>query len=372
MKLSEWKNIIFEIWNTIPNKNRNNKLKTIFNNLSNDVFLKREVCRGSNFATDIIEACVDYANSPTEKRCSYLLCLLEDYYLKNSETCNIERSIFSLYKNKDLMPMFVLSYGRYEKNSTLDFLEKLDSKEIFDNTLVFVNEDQEEKYKLNHPKFDFYSVDAVSVGDRMLKVLQFCKRFKIKRAFIMEDDILVFNSVIKIGLYKSRCNRKDELLDSSFFKYIQYKGSELMDEDKNCSMIRIRNRFCVNSEQTSVYGHGSATIGGTPDLCWFLDVDRFYDIYKQISPKHYQPQYDWAMLCAMLKNRSTWYVLTGVCKHESMGDSVTNDDTNRDELANEIVNYYNVGDMVRVVKVKSTGGKIKLRCIRKSGKIVNY
>ena len=373
MDLKEWQEWILGLYDGLSDSNKSSSLRTIFRNMSADVYLKKGVERGDDLQINVLNKLCDFIQTDSCETLDNFKKALDEYYQENAETSVIEEEIFNLYADKPLMPMFVLSYGRWGRNATLGYIEKMiDSQEIYDNIFVFVNPEQEEKYKQGHPKFHYYPVKADSVGDRMLEVLKFCRRWGIERAFVMEDDIETFKRVICCGMNKCRLNRNDEWMDARFFKYIQYKGSELMDADERCSMIRIRNRAHANSEDSSIIGYTDATIGGTPDLCWFLDIERFFKVYEQIPRIHYTPQYDWAILLSMLKNRQTWYVLTAVSKDEFIGSSVINDNTDRIKLANEMIKYYEVEDMVTAVVLKTRLNSVKLRCKRKDGKIVNY
>lgn len=373
MDLKEWQDWMLGLYDNLSDANKSSSLRAIFRNMSADLYLKEGAERGDRLQLNVLGKLCDFIQKDSCKALGDFKKALDEYYQANAETSVIEEEIFNLYADKPLMPMFVLSYGRWEHNATLEYIEKrMGSQEVFDNIFVFVNPEQEEKYKKGHPKFNYYPVKVDSVGERMLEVLKFCRRWGIERAFVMEDDIEVFKRVIRCGINKCRCNRNDEWMDGRVFKYIQYKGSELMDADERCSMIRIRNRAHANSEDSSIIGYNDATIGGAPQLCWFLDIERFFKIYKQIPRIHYTPQYDWAILLSMLKNRQTWYVLTSVAKDEFMGNSVINDDSDRIKLANEMIKYYGVEDMVTPVVLKSNLHSVLLRCKRKDGKIVNY
>lgn len=372
MKLSEWQEWVLELYENLPDEFHNSSLRNVFRDISNDLYMKEGVVKEKQICCDVVTALCEFVNSPDEKKKNVLLDILERYYNSNTEPAFIEERFLAQYKNKPMMPMFVLSYGRWGRNATLNFLESLDDQEIFDNTFVFVNPDQEEKYKQGHPRFNYYAVEVDTVGERMLEVLKFCKHWGIERAFVMEDDIFAFYRIIKCGLNRCRCSKKSEPLDAKLFKYIQYISSDIMDKDENCPMVRIRNRAHSNTAGTPIFGHEGVTVGGTPDLCWFLDINRFYKIYKQIPERFYTPQYDWAILCAMLKNRCTWYVLTGVAKGEYMGSSVIKYEDDRQKLAEEIIEYFDVADMAESIVIRSKRGSIKLRCKRKKGKIVNY
>lgn len=358
----------------LPECKRKTSTKNIYRNIANDRLMMKRVAEEESKASAAIDCLCEYTQSGEDSVLEQLSVCLDSYYADNAETAAIELENFKYYDKKPLMPMFVLSYGRWGRNATLEFLEKIDSQEIYDNTFVFVNKDQKKKYKKGHPKFNYYAVDVDSVGERMLKVLEFCKEWEIEYAFIMEDDIVTFNYIIKCSTQKARCNNKNDVpIGSWLFKYIQYVGEEIMTTDKNCHYIGLRNRFHSNTEDCSIAGYyDEPTVGGAPNLCWFFNVDRFYKLYKAIPKEHYSPQYDWAMLLLTLRNRVNWYVVSGVCKDELMRNSVINYSNDRRQLAEQMIRYYGVEDMVTPINVRSKLGSVKLRCKRKNGKIVNY
>ena len=89
-------------------------------------------------------------------------------------------------------------------------------------------------------------------------------------------------------------------------------------------------------------------------MVYFLDVERFYPIYKQIPKEHYSPQYDWAIQCAIVRSKKHWSMITGIVKNEYNSKSVIGFSGDRERLAEEMIRYYGVQDYMSYRRFKDT------------------
>lgn len=365
----EWRRIIDEVYKNLPDKLKTASNRSLFLNMGADIHLYKCVLKNDKTARKILRALQNIDGDLTE-----LKTVLQEYYESNKKDAFIEREMLEYYRDAELVPIFVMTYKRWEKNATLNLLERFDSDEIYEKTRVFVDTDQIGKYKTFHPKFKYVAATSKTVGERMLRILMYCHARGIRYALFIEDEIASLNYLIKCGLEKCRCNSgEDSQYGVEMLKRVQHDAIRLMKNETSCSMVRIRNRVCSNNEDRSIYGHYEPTLGGIPDLMWVIDVERFIEIYTAIPSEHYSPQYDWAMLLQQLKMRKNWYVICSVCKDENMGgESVIADNADRMKLAEQMIGYYGVADRVVGNHVKSKRNSVKLRCLHNKNGIIGY
>lgn len=354
-----WRNRIAEIYRCLPDRFKNYKWYTIFKSIAVDYVLLIDVIDGSNLSPSVENALrsIERNNDADkiEECLNRLKEALDDYYLNRRDTGRWEAFRFGFLKDRSFPYVFVLSYNRWGKNYTLDRIETWNDPEAFSKTTVFVQKDQEEKYRVNHPRFNYHAQNVDTVGERMMAVLEFCRKKGIKRAVILEDEIINFYHIKKGGVEKeSKLCPGEENLGSAYMKYFADLGDELMKQDEDLVLLGMRNRTMAQNESTSIIGHHEPMRGGCPNLAFYIDVERFYPVYKKIPKEHYSPQYDWALQSAIVSSRKHWVMVTGIAKDEHVGKSVIGFTGDREPLAKEMIDYYGVGDSMTYRRFKNT------------------
>lgn len=357
-EIQDWKHRINEIYNSLPEKYKTYKWKTCFKSIALDYVLLVDIIDGNKLALDIekslakLEKKIDIS---TSDKLDVLVNSLDAYYLSRRDSGRWEKINFGFLEDEPCPKIFVLSYKRWDRNFTLEMLEKWNDSEVFKNTTVFVQKDQKEKYKKNHPNFNYYAKDVETVGERFKAVLDFCRRGNIKRAIIMEDEIVNFYHIKKGGVNDgNKLCPNQENLGSVYMKYFASLGNRLMKDDKKLVLLGIRNRVMAQNESTSIIGHHDSMRGGCPNLVYYVDVERLYPVYNKIPQEHYSPQYDWALQCSIVSNDKHWVMVTGIAKDEHRGKSVICYDGNREKIAEEMISYYNVEDLMTYRKFINT------------------
>ena len=351
----QWKEDISRIYSALPVKLKTYKNKCLLKSVALDSLLLDDFGSGVAQAIDVADALVDLDSSPTEEFLDRLTRALDTYYASRRDDGRWEIRVRARLRGKPMFPVFVLSYGRPGKNATLDRMERWDDDELYDNTMVFVQPEQEEEYKRNHPKFHFYAKSVTSVGERMRAVLEFCRTYGIRHCIVLEDDIMGFYNVLKGGTSGGgRISNAEEQWGADYLKYYAYTGLRIMREDRDCVMVGMRNRAMANNESTSLIGYHDPMRGGCPNICYFLDVERFWPIYKTIPKEHYSPQYDWAIQCAVVRARKHWVIITEIVKDEYHSKSVIAFAGDREALAEEMIAYYGVQDYMSYRRFKDT------------------
>ncbi|MBR2265470.1 MAG: hypothetical protein IJ882_02165 [Paludibacteraceae bacterium] len=351
----QWKIDIAQIYDKFPKALKTYKNKCLMKSVALDSLLLYDIDSGVAQAIEVAEKLVDLDSFPTEESLIALTGALDGYYASRRDDGRWESAVRRGLKDKPMFPVFVLSYGRPAKNATLDRLERWDEEEVYDNTMVFVQPEQEAEYKRNHPKFHFYAKSVSSVGERMLAVLEFCRTYGIRHCIVLEDDIMGFYNVLKGGTSGGgRIANAEEQWGGDYLKYYAYTGLSIMREDRDCVMVGMRNRAMANNESTSLIGYHDPMRGGCPNICYFLDVERFWPIYKSIPKEHYSPQYDWAIQCAVVRARKHWAIITEIVKDEYHSKSVIAFAGDRESLAAEMIAYYGVQDYMSYRRFKDT------------------
>lgn len=357
-EIEDWKQRINKIYKSLPDKYKIYKWKTCFKSIALDYVLLVDIIDGDKFACDIEKFLSKLEKKDDEKVDNLLNTLvnsLDAYYLSRRDTGRWEKINFGFLEDEPFPKIFVLSYKRWDRNYTLEMLEKWNDSEVFKNTTVFIQKDQKELYKKHHPKFNYYTKDVETVGERFQAVLDFCIAKNIKRAIIMEDEIVNFYHLKKGGVDdKNKLCPNEENLGSVYMKYFASLGNKLMKEDKDLVLLGTRNRVMAQNESTSIIGHHDFMRGGCPNLVYYVDVERLYPIYKQIPKEHYTPQYDWAIQCSIVSNNKHWVMVTGIAKDEHIGNSVIGYDGNREKIAEEMISYYHVEDFMTYRRFSNT------------------
>lgn len=360
--MEEWNNKIRNVFYDLPTKLRGHRPRVVFQSMALDDVLARDMVQHQELAMNVGKSINHLHNEPTRDNLRCLYNNLDAYYLARRDVGEFERRRLERYKDKPLFPIFVLSYGRPERNSTLDCLEKWDDDEVYANTLVFTDQDQVESYQRNHPRWNYYAKDCKNVGERFDAVMQYCRDNNIRYFVVLEDDIDRFCYVKKGGIdFNSKCNKVDEEYDAVYLKYWMHKGKEIFERNPSTALIGMRNRACCHVELTTIIGYQFAMRGGCPNLAFLIDRERFEPVWQDVSPEHYSPQYDWAIQCSLVKNNMHWNLITAITKHENTDShSVIGYQGDRIKLAEEYLRYYGVEDQFKISVVKSKKQSIKL------------
>lgn len=351
----QWKQDIADIYESLPDKLKTYKNKVILKSVALDWLLLKDFGMGNGLAIDVADAIVDLEADPSEDSIVRLTGRLDSYYASRREDGRWEERTFGSLRKAPMWPVFILSYGRPGKNATLDRIDRWNDPEVYDNTFVFVQPDQEEAYKANHPKFHYYAKAVGSVGERMLEVLKFCRTYGISHCIVLEDDIAEFRHIKKGGVSgNSKISTAEEEWGACYLKYYAQTGLRIMREDPDCVLVGVRNRAMGNNEATSLIGYHDPMRGGCPNMVYFLNVNKFWPIYKSIPAEHYSPQYDWAIQCAIVRARKHWAMITGIVKNEYNSKSVIGFGGDREALADEMIRYYGVQDYMSYRRFKDT------------------
>lgn len=349
------------LYESLDPKIKTNVVKDILRSVAVDDVLLRDMSMERPLAIKVKEKLQAFENNKDRASLNELRAVLGDYYLDRRDAGEYEHRRLERYSKYEVTPIFVVSYGRWNSNPTLLELRKYNDPEMNKMVTVFVQSDHLENYKKAFPEFNYHVEDVNSVGERFLAVLEYCKKNGIKRPLILEDEISRIGYIKKGGIdFNSKCNRVDEEYGSAVIKYWQKMGDQLFEEDPECVLVGVRNRVCCNAEQTSVIGYQNRLRGGCPNQGFYIDLDRFYDMYKDIPKEHYTPQYDWAIQCSIIKNNKNWRLLTAIFKGEVMGTSVIGYTGDRIKLAEEMLDYYGVKDKFKITTIRSQKGSTKL------------
>ena len=352
---NQWKEDIARIYEGLPHALKTYKNKCLLKSVALDWLLLEDFGAGVAQAVDVADVLVDLEVDRSEHQLARLTGALDAYYALRREDGRWEQGTFGKLKKAPMWPVFILSYGRPGKNATLDRIDRWNDPEVYDNTFVFVQPEQEEEYKRNHPKFHYYAKSVGSVGERLLEVLKFCRLYGIRHCIVLEDDIAEFRHIKKGGVSgNSKISTAEEEWGACYLKYYAKMGLKIMREDRDCVMVGVRNRAMGNNESTSLIGYHDPMRGGCPNMVYFFDVERFWPIYKSIPAEHYSPQYDWAIQCAVVRARKHWAMITGIVKNEYNSKSVIGFAGDREALAEEMIRYYGVGDSMSYRRFKDT------------------
>lgn len=350
-----FKDDIVKIYDGFPDKLKTYKNKCLMKSVALDWLMLQDIEAGNTQAMDAALDLFNLATHATEENIERLIKSLDIYYASRRENGKWEKRVFGGLKMQFLCPVFILSYGRSERNATLDRIDRWNDAEVYDNTMVFVQPEQEEAYMKHHPKFHYYAKSVNSVGERMLEVLKFCRHWGIKHCIVLEDDIAEFRHIKKGGVSgNSKISTAQEEWGGCYLKYYYSTGLKIMKEDPDCVLVGVRNRAMGNNESTSLIGYHDPMRGGCPNMVYFLDVDKFYPIYKTIPEEHYSPQYDWAIQCAIIRAKKHWSMITGIVKNEYNSKSVIGFSGDRERLAEEMIRYYGVQDYMSYRRFKDT------------------
>ena len=357
-----WTKKVREVYAGLPDTLKAHRTQVVFESMALDNILFRDMAKHQNLAYQVgldISNLQKYSTRPNLKK---LYDDLDAYYLERRDRGEFESQRLESYRDKPLYPIFILSYGRPVKNSTLNCLETWNEQDVYDNTLVFTDQSQVEAYKQNHPKWHYYVKDCKNVGERFDAVLNYCKEHKFKYAVVLEDDIDRFCYIKKGGIdYHSKCNTVAEEKNSCYFRYWMHKGEEIFNNSPDTVLIGMRNRACCHAETTSIIGYQYAMRGGCPNLAFLIDIERFEQVWKDVPKEHYSPQYDWAIQCSIVKNHKRWNLITAITKHENMASkSVIGYEGDRTKLAEEYLKYYGVEDKFKITVIHSKLQSIKL------------
>lgn len=357
-----WTKKVRGVYEGLPETIKGHRPYVVFEMMALDNILFRDMATHQDLAYKVGMDINELQKYSTRQNLKQLYTDLDAYYLERRDRGEFERNRLLSYKDKPLFPIFILSYGRPEKNSTLQCLETWDEQDVYDNTLIFTDKSQVEAYKKHHPKWHYYVRDCANVGERFNAVLDYCKEHKFKYALILEDDIDRFCYIKKGGIdFNSKCNTVAEELNSCYFRYWMHKGQEIFENNPDTVLIGMRNRACCHAEVTSIIGYQYAMRGGCPNLAFLIDVDRFDEVWKEVPPQHYSPQYDWAIQCAIVKKNKRWHLITAIAKHENMASkSVIGYTGDRIKLAEDYLKYYGVEDKFKISVIKSKLQSIKL------------
>lgn len=353
--MKEWKKDIAEIYDGFPDKLKNYKNKVLMKSVALDWLLLEDFGRGVPQAIDAVDALVDLSVDRTDSQINRLTSLLDKYYAWRRDDGRWEKKVFFGLRDFPIYPTFVLSYNRPGHNATLGCFESWDDPEVFDNTLVFIQPDQEEAYKKGHPKFHYYGKAVNNVGERTLEVLKFCRHWGIRYCFIFEDDIQQFRYIKKGGVSgNSHLSKTEEDCGSCYLKYYAKTALKIMRQDPDCAFVGLRNRVMANNESTSIIGYHDPMRGGCPNMTYFVDVKRFWPIYTSIPKEHYVPQHDWAIQCATVRAQKHWAIITGIVKNEYNSKSVIGFTGDREAVAADMIRYYGVEDLMSYRRFKDT------------------
>lgn len=361
--MENWTKKVRSIYENMPETLKAHRPEIVFESIALDDILMLDVAvRKKPLAVKLGNTIAKMKEYPVRENLKQLYEDYSAYLLERRDEGEFEHKRMENYKKKPVLPTFVLSYGRPEKNSTLECMEKWDDQEVYNNTLVFTDNSQIEAYKKNHPKWKYYAKDCKNVGERFGEVLKYCKAHGHRYALILEDDVDRFCYIKKGGIdFNSKCNKVNEEYDSAYIRYWAHKGKELLENDPDTVLIGMRNRVCCHAEVTSIIGYQYGMRGGCPNLGFFIDVERFQEIWDQIPPEHYSPQYDWAIQCAIVKMNKKWKLITAVAKHENVGSkSVIGYSGDRKALAEEYFKYYGVEDKFKITIIRSVLQSIKI------------
>lgn len=351
----EWFEIVSTFYDTLPVKMKNYKNRNIFKSMVLDSILLQDLNDEIKETNDILVSLYSFNEKDIATSLNSLVMSLDSYYKWRMNDGRYEETVFGKLREKEPIITFILSYNRPEFNATLNLIEKWNDEEVFNNTFIFVQPEQKLAYEKNHPKFLFYAKSVNSVGERFDAVLDFCKENGIRYANIIEDDIGQICHVKKGGVESgSRLSTRQEDLGGLYFKYLGYKGMQIMQDNSDVVIVGVRNRVMANNESTSIIGYHEPMKGGCPNMLYFIDVEKFYPIWKKIPKEHYSPQYDWAIQCAIVAEKKQWAVITGIVKDEYNSKSVIGFKGDREVLAAEYINYYKVQDSMTFRRFKDT------------------
>ena len=353
--MNEWKSEIASIYESFPKKLKNYKNKVLFKSIALDWLLLKDFEEEQPLAFKVVEAVLSLGSPANSDSISRLEKGLDEYYAWRRDDGRWEKKTFFSLNNFPIYPTFILSYNRPGRNATLNCFEKWNNSEVFENTMVFIQPEQEDEYKKNHPKFYFYGKSVSSVGERFLEVLKFCKHWGIRYFFILEDDIQQFRYIKKGGVSgNSHLSKTEEDCGSCYLRYYAKTALKMMKYDSLCAFVGLRNRVMANNESSSIIGYHDPMRGGCPNMTYFIDLERFWPIYKIIPKEHYTPQSDWAIQCATVKMGLHWGVITGMVKNEYNSKSVIGFTGDRESLAAEMIHYYGVEDLMSYRRFKDT------------------
>ena len=354
----DWREIITPIYESLPSKQKTYANRTMFQSIALDAVLRSDISSSHGDASRVLNRLYEIYDADANNVPNLLASLkgdLDAYYHNRMDDGRYEKSVFGKLRNKPYCAMFILSYNRPNVNATLKMMESWDDEEVYQNTFVFVQSDQKAEYEKHHPKFYFYAHDVNSVGERFGAVVDFCKHYGISHAIILEDDIAQIRHIKKGGVDSgSHLATREEDLGGVYLKYIAYKGREIMKRYKDVIMVGVRNRVMANNESTSVVGYHEPMKGGCPNMIHFIDVERFYPVWKKIPKEHYTPQSDWAIQCATVSSGKKWAMITGIVKDENNSKSVIGFTGDREALAAEYIKFYNVQDSMTYRRFKDT------------------
>ena len=350
----EWGDILSTIYSTLPVKAKNYANATLFRSMAVDDVLIQDVVSGVAEVQPVLRS-LSESCAFKEQDIETLKLALNTYYHNRMNDGRYEQAVFAPLIDKPMPAVFVLSYNRPVNNATLRIMEFWNDDELFDNTVVFVQEDQAEEYKRNHPKFCYHAENVSSVGERFGAVINYCRKNGIPYAMIIEDDIAQIKHIKKGGVDSGSClATNEEQLGGLYLKYIAYKGQEVMRLHEDVVMVGVRNRVMANHESTSMIGYQEPMRGGCPNMIHYLNIERFYPIWRIIPKEHYTPQSDWAIQCAVVHSGKKWAMITGIVKDENNSKSVIGYTGDREQLAKEYLRYYGVEDVMTYRRFKDT------------------
>lgn len=353
--MNSWKKEIARIYAALPDKLKNYKNKVLLKSVALDWLLLEDFQNDVDLAVKAVSAVLEVESSPTDTALAQLTGALDSYYAWRRDDGRWESKTFFGLRDFPIYPTFILSYNRPGHNATLNCFETWNDPELFDNTLVFVQPDQEEAYQKGHPKFHYFGKAVSSVGERFGEVLKFCRNWGIRHCFILEDDIQQFRYIKKGGVSgNSHLSKTEEDCGSCYLKYYAKMGLRIMRQDPLCAFVGLRNRVMANNESTSIIGYHDPMRGGCPNMTYFIDVERFWPIWETIPKEHYTPQSDWAIQCATVKAGAHWATITGMVKNEYNSKSVIGFTGDREALAEEMIHYYGVEDRMSWRRFKDT------------------
>lgn len=355
MKMKEWREEISCIYEELPKTLKNYKVKTTLKSVALDPIILQDFADDNELAVESIRQLFRLREDASKEQIERLISALNNYYSFRREDGRWENYVFGRLSSYELPPIFVLSYNRPARNATLDRLDKWNSKEVFKKTTVFVQPEQLEAYRTNHPNYNYIGKSVGSVGERMKEVLKYCKKKSIRYCIVLEDDIAEFRHIKKGGVDGgSKISTTEEDWGGAYLKYFAKQSMKIMKQDSHCVLTGIRNRTMGNNESTSLIGYHDPMRGGCPNMAYFLDVEKFKEIYDKIPAEHYSPQYDWAIQCAIVRDNKHWAVITGIVKDEYISKSVIGYSGDREKLAEEYLCYYGVEDKMNYRRFKDT------------------
>lgn len=355
MKMKEWRKEVSSIYEELPSELKNYRVKGILKSIALDPIILQDFAVDNELAVESIRQLFELREDPSKEKIERLVSALDNYYGFRREDGRWEEYVFGRLSSYELPPVFVLSYNRPAKNATLDRLDQWNDDEVYSKTTVFVQPEQLEAYKKNHPKFNYFAKSVGSVGERMKEVLKFCKRKGIRYCIVLEDDIAEFRHIKKGGVDGgSKISTTEEDWGGAYLKYYAKQSMKVMKEDPDCVLVGMRNRTMGNNESTSIIGYHDPMRGGCPNMVYFLDVEKFSPIYDTIPAEHYSPQYDWAIQCAIVRENKHWSIITGIVKNEYNSKSVICFSGDREQLAEEYLRYYGVEEQMNYRRFKDT------------------